>query len=120
MSNDKHCFYMYPNDSSGESYIPKWRIDDEPNGDTLLYDTLAEKDTPGYDIPYVLIKCVNYECPNFEIFWGDAVQTGLLWTDMGQENEFWTEFFKAGSNPVSRFKCKQCVHWLSVDYRTRK
>ena len=46
-----------------------------------------QKNSPEWDIPYLLIKCINRDCPEYEIFWGDSGNG--LWTDMVMYENFW-------------------------------
>ena len=50
-------------------------------------DPEVKEGSPEWDMPYLLIKCVNKDCPEYEIFWSDAGNG--LWVDMVMYENFW-------------------------------
>ena len=63
----------------------------------------AKSETPEADIPYIVVKCAFRNCPNYEIFWGDAISG--LWYDMVESAGFWTV---ANKKENDIFLCKEC------------
>ena len=68
----------------------------------------VRENSPEWDIPYYVIKCTCKECPNYEIFWGDAVNT--TWNNMVLEDYFW--FITASYTKHDKWICINCIKAL--------
>lgn len=57
------------------------------------------------EMPDVVIKCDNRECPNYEVVWADAGNG--LWIDLINYDGYWTPI-DTGVDYIYRFLCKHC------------
>ena len=68
-------------------------------------DPEVKKGSPEWNTPYVLVTCINRNCPEYEIFWGDAING--LWDNMVMEDNFW--FMTRYTRLNNCYICVNCI-----------